>query len=131
MRSKGKTKKKLKLTVAFSENARLLPLEEGMIQPEHIELEFETIASDNLFFRNLSQGMKTDVSEMSISETLLARERKDLFGKGRWNWTPIPIFLSRALFWTDLYINNASGIESLADLKGKRIGVPDYWSRGS
>jgi 4,5-dihydroxyphthalate decarboxylase len=70
--------------------------------------------------------MKTDVSEMSLSETLLARERKDMFGKGRWDWTPIPTFLSRGLFWADLYVNNASGIKGLGDLKGKRIGVPDY-----
>jgi 4,5-dihydroxyphthalate decarboxylase len=120
------TKKKIKLTVAFSENPRLLPLKEGIVQPEHIELEFETIGANHLFLRNLSQGMKTDVSEMSLSETLLARERKDMFGKGRWDWTPIPIFLSRGLFWADLYVNNASGIKGLGDLKGKKIGVPDY-----
>ncbi len=120
------TKKKLKLTVAFSENPRLTPLKEGVVQPEHIELEFETISPNNLFFRNLSQGMKTDVSEMSLSETLLAKERRDMFGKGRWDWTAIPIFLSRGLFWAELYVNSASAIKGLGDLKGKRIGVPDY-----
>ena len=119
-------KKKLKLTVAFSENPRVLPLKEGIVQPEHVELVFETIGATSLFFRNLSQGMKTDVSEMSISETLLARERKDMFGKGRWDWTPIPTFLSRGLFWAGLYVNNASGIKGLGDLTGKKIGVPDY-----
>ncbi len=128
-KSKPRTKgagKKLKLSVAFSENPRVLPLKEGIVQPEHIELEFETISPNNLFFRNLSQGMKTDVSEMSISETLLAKERSDMFGKGRWDWTPIPIFLSRGLFWAELYVNNASGIKGLGDLKGKKIGIPDY-----
>ncbi len=119
-------KKKLKLSIAFSENPRLLPLKEGVVKPEHIELEFETIDPSNLFFRNLSQGMRTDVSEMSISETLLARDRKDMFGKGRWDWTPIPTFLSRGLFWADLYVHNASGIKGLGDLRGKRIGIPDY-----
>jgi 4,5-dihydroxyphthalate decarboxylase len=103
-----------------------LPLKEGVVQPEHIELEFETIDASNLFVRNLSQGMKTDVSEMPISETLLARDRKDAFGKGRWNWTPIPTFLSRSLFWANLYAHNASRIKSLGDLKGKRIGIADY-----
>ena len=128
-KSKTATKdatKKLKLTVAFSENPRLLPLKEGIVRPEHIELEFETIGPSDLFFRNLSQGMKTDVSEMSLSETLLARERKDMFGKDRWGWTPIPTFLSRGLFWADLYVNNTSGIKGLGDLRGKKIGIPDY-----
>jgi 4,5-dihydroxyphthalate decarboxylase len=122
----GGKKKKLKLTVAFSENPRLLPLKEGIVQPEHIELEFETMRPNEIFLRNLSQGMKTDVSEMSLSETLLARDRKDIFGKGRWEWTAIPTFLSRGLFWAELYVNNASGINGLGDLKGKKIGVPDY-----
>ncbi|MGA2108977.1 MAG: hypothetical protein ABSH25_15190 [Syntrophorhabdales bacterium] len=120
------TKKKIKLTVAFSDNPRVQPLKEGLVQPEHIELEFERISPNYLFLQNLSQGMKTDVSEMSLSETLLARDRKDMFGKGRWDWTPIPIFLSRGLFWADLYVNNSSGIKGLGDLKGKKIGVPDY-----
>ena len=128
-KSKTATKdatKKLKLTVAFSENPRLLPLVEGIVRPEHIDLEFETIGPSDLFFRNLSQGMKTDVSEMSLSETLIARERKDMFGKDRWGWTPIPTFLSRGLFWADLYVNNTSGIKGLGDLRGKKIGIPDY-----
>ncbi len=120
------TKKKIKLTVAFSDNPRVQPLKEGSVQPEHIALEFERISPNYLFLQNLSQGMKTDVSEMSLSETLLARERKDILGKGRWDWTPIPIFLSRGLFWADLYVNAASGIRGLGDLKGKKIGVPDY-----
>jgi 4,5-dihydroxyphthalate decarboxylase len=118
--------KKIKLTVAFSDNPRVQPLKEGAVQPEHIELEFAHISPNYLFLRNLSEGMKTDVSEMSISETLLAKDRKEVLGKGRWEWTPIPAFLSRGLFWADLYVNSSSGIRSLGDLLGKRIGVPDY-----
>src|SRR5512147_861375 len=117
---------KLKLKVIFSDNPRLLPLIQGIVKPEHIELEFENLSASKLFFRNLAEGMQTHVSEMSISETLLARERKDLFGKGRWDWSPIPIFLSRGLFWSDIYVNNNSGINSFEDLKGKKISIPDY-----
>ena len=119
-------RKKIKLTLAFWDNPRMLPLKEGIVRPEHIELEFESIGANYLFLRNLGQGMKTDVSEMSLSETLLAIDRKEVFGKGRWDWTPIPVFLSRGLFWADLYVNSKSGIRGLGDLKGKKIGVPDY-----
>jgi 4,5-dihydroxyphthalate decarboxylase len=64
-----------------------------------------------------------DVSEMSISETLLARERTD--GK-KWDWSALPVFLSRGHHWPYLYVSTNSGIAGLADMKGKRIGVPDF-----
>src|SRR5436309_13317505 len=60
---------------------------------------------------------------MSISETLLARERTD--GK-KWDWSALPVFLSRGHHWHTLYVNTASGIRSLADIRGRRMGVPDY-----
>jgi 4,5-dihydroxyphthalate decarboxylase len=63
---------------------------------------------------------------MSISETLLSKERREQFGNGKWDWSALPVFLSRGHVWDSLYVNAASGITSLADLKGKRIGVPDY-----
>ena len=34
--------------------------------------------------------------------------------------------MSRGHVWPNLYVNTSSGIDSLADIKGKRIGVPDY-----
>ena len=119
-------KRKLKLTMTFSDNPRVQPLKEGAVRPQNIDLEIVTVDPSKLFYRNLSSGLEFDVSEMSISETLLAKERSEAFGRGRWDWTPIPVFLSRGLFWAALYGNTSSGIKQLVDLKGKRIGVPDY-----
>ena len=53
----------------------------------------------------------------------MARERTD---GTKWDWSALPIFLSRGHHWPYLYVNTGSGIASLADMKGKRIGVPDY-----
>ena len=53
---------------------------------------------------------------MDISETILAKERTD---GTRWDWTAVPIFLSRAYGWTGILVSDSSGIETLADLKGK------------
>jgi 4,5-dihydroxyphthalate decarboxylase len=122
----GAAKRRLKLTMAFSDNPRVRPLGEGAVRPQNIDLEVVTVNPSKIFYRNLHSGPEFDVSEMSISETLLARERSEAFGKGRWDWTPIPVFLSRGLFWAALYANTSSDIKRLADLKGKRIGVPDY-----
>jgi 4,5-dihydroxyphthalate decarboxylase len=112
----------LRLTMAFSDNPRVQPLKDGAVKPPNIELEWTMLEPGPLFHRNLAYD-EFDVAEMSISETLLARERTD--GR-KWDWSALPVFLSRGHHWHTLYVNTASGIASLADMKGKRIGVPDY-----
>lgn len=112
----------LRLTMAFSDNPRVAPLREGAVKPQNIALDCVTLEPGTLFLRNLLYD-EFDVAEMSISETLLARERGE--GK-RWDWSALPVFLSRGHHWPNFYVNAASGIASLADVKGKRIGVPDY-----
>jgi 4,5-dihydroxyphthalate decarboxylase len=112
----------LRLTMAFSDNPRVQPLKDGTVTPQGSELNCITIEPGNLFLRNLYHD-EFDVSEMSISETLLARERSD--GR-KWDWSALPVFLSRGHHWPHLYVNTGSGIATLADMKGKRIGVPDY-----
>jgi 4,5-dihydroxyphthalate decarboxylase len=112
----------VRLTIAFSDNPRVEPLKDGTVKPQNIELGFVTLEPGRLFLRNLVDD-EFDVSEMSISETLLARERSD--GK-KWDWSALPVFLSRGHHWPNLYVNTAAGIAGLGDIRGKRIGVPDY-----
>ncbi len=112
----------LRLTVGFSNNPRIQPLIDGTVKPQNIDLDFVICQPTELFYRNLNYN-EFDVSEMSISATLLAKERSD---KTKWDWSAIPVFLSKAFVWLKLYINTASGIEHPRDLKGKRIGIPDY-----
>jgi 4,5-dihydroxyphthalate decarboxylase len=53
---------------------------------------------------------------------MITKERpKDL-----WDWTAIPIFFSKAALGLNSYANAQAGIQSAADLKGKRFGIPDY-----
>src|SRR6267142_6878741 len=115
----------LRLTMAFSDNPRVQPLKDGTVKPQNIELNCVTLDASALFQRNLFYD-EFDVSEMSISETLLAKERREQYGQGKWDWSALPVFLSRGHVWPNLYVNTASGITSLADFKGKKIGVPDY-----
>jgi len=112
----------LRLTIAFSDNPRVQPLKDGAIKPQNIELDFITLDPGTLFYRNLVYD-EFDASEMSISETLLARERGD---GTKWDWSALPVFLSRGHHWPYLYVNTDSGITTLADMRGKRIGAPDY-----
>ncbi len=115
----------LRLTMAFSDNPRVQPLKDGAVKPLNIDLDCVTLDPSALFQRNLFYD-EFDVSEMSISETLLTKERRESFGEGKWDWSALPVFLSRGHVWPNLYVSAASGITNLGDLKGKRIGVPDY-----
>jgi 4,5-dihydroxyphthalate decarboxylase len=112
----------LRLTCAFSNNPRVQPLKDGAVRCENIDLEFVTVGAGELFFRNLTYD-EFDISEMSISEMLLSKERGD---GTKWDWSGIPVFMSKASFWLGIMVNTSSGIEKLSDLKGKRVGVPDY-----
>ena len=112
----------LELTIAFSKNPRLNPLIDRTVRPQNIKLNFVQIHPAELFFRNLKYD-EFDVTEMSISDFLIAKERRD---ETRWRWNALPVFLLKAFLWLNLYVATQSKIESAADLKGKRIGVPDY-----
>lgn len=110
------------LTVGFSRNPRLEPLFQGAVKPQHINLEFVYCPPGDLFYRNLRYD-EFDVSEMSISDFLITRERRDAT---KWQWSGLPVFLSKAFLWYTLSAHANSGIETLADLRGKRVAVPDY-----
>lgn len=112
----------IKLTIAFSNNPRLYPLIDGTVKPQNIELNFVQIHPAELFFRNLKYD-EFDVTEMSISDFLIAREKTD---GTKWQWSALPVFLLKAFLWLNTYVNNRSCVETPADLKGKRFGVPDY-----
>jgi 4,5-dihydroxyphthalate decarboxylase len=56
--------------------------------------------------------------------------------RGDTRWVAIPVFTMRKFFYTSIIVRNDSGITTPAELRGKRIGVPEYqqtwaiWSRG-
>ena len=113
----------LPLRIAFSENPMVQPLKDGRVKPNNIELDFVTVDHPgDLFYHNLKHD-EFDVSEMGIPWTIRALE---MSGNKRWDWAKLPVFLSRGTGWTNLYVNTASGIKSLQDLKGKKICVPEY-----
>ncbi|HLF78110.1 MAG TPA: hypothetical protein VJB57_11550 [Dehalococcoidia bacterium] len=115
----------LKLTVTCGPNPRLEPLIDGTVKPEGIELEFNVQNVEVMFYKNLHED-DFEVSEMSLSETLLARDRREKWGKGKWNWSGIPIFLSRGHAWVRAMYHSGRTSGDMADLRGKHIAVPDY-----
>jgi 4,5-dihydroxyphthalate decarboxylase len=95
---------------------------DGTVKPENIELEFMLSPPSELFYHNLSHD-DFDVSEMSMSECLIVKERNE---PGKWRWSGLPVFLSKAFMWFSLSVNTGSGIQRGEDFKGKRVAIPDY-----
>jgi 4,5-dihydroxyphthalate decarboxylase len=112
----------LNLKVGITKNPRFEPLIDGTVKSSKFDLDIAVTTPPELFYRNLKND-EFDVFEMSLSEFLITREQ----ARGdRWQWSALPIFPAKAFVWLGLFINTAAGISALSDLKGKRVGVPDY-----
>jgi 4,5-dihydroxyphthalate decarboxylase len=118
----------LKLTFATAPYDRTLPLFDGRVRPEGINLNVLLLRYEDTFWRMLRHA-EFDVSEMSLSSYMMSKELGP-------DMIAIPVFLSRVFRHSSIYINTRAGISKAADLRGKKIGVPEYqmtaalWIRG-
>ena len=74
------------------------------------------------FFRQL-KFQEFDVSELSLSSYVLTLNQEIP------PFIAIPVFPSRFFRHQSIYVNTRSGIMKPEDLRGKRIGIPEYQSR--
>ena len=120
---------KLNLTLACWDYDRTKALMDGTVQVNGINLIALNQEVEETFWRML-QYQEFDVSEMSLSSYLMNLSR------GNTDLVAIPVFPSRFFRHSCIFINKNSGIQQASDLKGKRIGVPEYqmtaalWIRG-
>jgi len=116
-----------KLLVSFGLNDRIAPLVDGSVKPEGVDLEWDTGEIGAAFLRALTKN-DFDVWEFSISHYIATRGHPNPAYAG---WTIIPIFTSKPVFmYRDLFVREQAGIRSLADLRGKRLGMPDFSMTG-
>ena len=120
---------KLSLSFGFSSNPRSWPIFDGRVKPDGMELIPSVVGPSELFLRQLKY-QEFDVSEMSFSSLLM------ITAAGNKDWVGVPIFTTRRFFHTGGLARKDAKIETASDLKGKRVGVPEYqqtaalWSRG-
>ena len=119
----------LDLSIALSDNQYTRPILDGIVAAEGIRLIPTAVHPSEMFWRQLKFG-DFDVSEMSMSSLIIATS------KGPTPWVALPVFTSREFFHLRILVRTAAGIAAPADLRGKRVGVPEYqqtaaiWGRG-
>jgi 4,5-dihydroxyphthalate decarboxylase len=120
---------KLELSIALSDNENTRAILDGRIAPDAIKLYPTALHPSEMFWRQLKFA-EFDVSEMSMSSLTIATSQ------GQTQWIGIPVFTTREFFHNRILVRIASGIEKPEDLRGKRVGVPEYqqtaaiWGRG-
>ena len=120
---------RLTLSIALSDNERTRPIAQGRFQAQGVQLLPTVVHPSEMFWRQLKYA-DFDISEMSLSSLFIATARGDR------RWIALPIYTSRTFFHTNVLVRTDRGIEKPADLRGKRVGVPEYqqtaalWSRG-
>ena len=120
---------RLQLSIGMAENPRTRAIFEQKVRPDGIDLICTPVHASELFWRQLRFG-DFDVSEMSLSSLMMA------VAHGDDRWVGIPVFTTRRMFHVGVLVRRDRGIEKAADLKGKKMGVPEYqqtaalWTRG-
>jgi 4,5-dihydroxyphthalate decarboxylase len=108
----------LQLSIAMGDYDRTRALLDGSVQIDGVDPVFMTLSPEEMFFRAM-RSVDFDISELSFSSYLVKHSR------GECPYVAVPAFLSRAFRHTSIYVRK-DRIRRPEDLKGKRIGVPEY-----
>jgi 4,5-dihydroxyphthalate decarboxylase len=119
----------LRLSLACWDYDRTRALADGRVQPDGIDLVYLNQPVEETFFR-MMKFREFDASEMSLSSYVAS------LGRSEPPFIAIPAFPSRYFRHSCIFVSAKSGIKRPEELKGKRIGVPEYqmtapvWIRG-
>jgi 4,5-dihydroxyphthalate decarboxylase len=119
----------IEITLACGAYDRTLALRDGRVVPEGVKLNYLPLVPEEIFYRQL-RFREFQVSEMSMANYMILQSRGDN------PFVAIPVFPSRYFRHGFIWVNAAAGVERPEDLRGKRMGVPEYhmtatlWIRG-
>src|SRR5947199_6233375 len=108
----------LALSVAVGDYDRNRPLIDGAVRIDGVDPVFMTLSPEEIFFRAF-RSVDFDVCELSLSSFTLKT------ALGECPYVGIPAFVSRAFRHTSIYVRT-DRIKEPKDLKGRKVGVPEY-----
>ena len=109
----------LSLTLAIEDYDHVRDLMTGAIKPNGIDLTCLQFQVEETFFR-FANAYEWEVSELYLAKFCSLRSQEDSPIVG------IPVFISRMFRHSAFYIRSDGKIKTSADLKGGRIGVPEW-----
>jgi 4,5-dihydroxyphthalate decarboxylase len=109
---------KLSLSVAVGPYDRTRALVDGSVQIDGVEPACMTLSPEEIFFRAL-RHTEFDICELSLSSFTVKTSQ------GGGPYVGVPAFVSRAFRHTAIWVRT-DRIKKPEDLKGKRVGVPEY-----
>jgi 4,5-dihydroxyphthalate decarboxylase len=109
---------RLRLSVAVGNYDRTRALIDGKVGIDGVDPVVMTLGPEEIFFRAF-RNAEFDICELSLSSFVLRTARGDC------PYVGVPAFVSRAFRHTSIYVRS-DRIAAPADLKGKRVGLPEY-----
>ena len=116
---------KLKLTMALSHYDRHIPLFDGSVRVEEIDLEVLQVGQSSPLkhgqdrHERMLQKGEFDLCELSLSSYLIAKSRGMPF-------TALPVFPRRLFSLSQMWVNTNAEIHSPQDLLGKKVGLSTF-----
>jgi 4,5-dihydroxyphthalate decarboxylase len=117
------------VTVACGRYDRTSAIRDGRVKVEGCAVTYLPLYPEEIFHRAF-KFQEFDVSEISFSSYIRT------VATGTSAYVGVPAFVSRIFRHSGIYVRKGAGISKPEDLRGKRIGVPEYqitavvWMRG-
>lgn len=115
----------LRLSMALSHYDRHIPLFDGSVKAEGIDLEVLEVGQSNPLkhgqdrHERMLQKGEFDICELSLSSYLIAKSRGMPF-------TAIPVFPRRLFSLSQMWVNTNAGVKSPQDLVGRKVGLSTF-----
>lgn len=110
---------KLHLSIATTDYDHFRDFRLGPVQAEGIDHTWSNLGHHECFAR-FTANREFDVAEISFAKfsTQVTRPDSDIIG--------LPVICSRLFRFSSFYVNRKSGIETVEDLRGKKVGSPEW-----
>jgi 4,5-dihydroxyphthalate decarboxylase len=109
---------KLDLSIAVGPYDRTRALIDGLVQIDGVNAHCMTLSPEEIFFRAFRQA-EFDICELSLSSFTVKTAQGDC------PYVGVPAFVSRAFRHTSIWVRT-DRIKKPEDLKGKKVGLPEY-----